>query len=134
MSALPLVAMVALLTACNLGSSSSDRNPIGPDLDGEWSGEFYIMRAQNPRRQAITATIRHEGDAVILKTSKTGIGANLTGTIDEDGNMLMIDALDGEDWTTYFGPATENWLRLADFIWDPLLGAQSPLAVIDLRR
>ncbi len=126
--------LVALTTGCNLSSSSSNREPVGPDLHGDWSGEFYIMRAENPQRQEITATIEHRGDAVILKTSIVGIGANLTGTINADGEMLMYDALNDEDWTTYFEPATANRIRLVNFMSDPLLGAQSPLSVIDLRR
>lgn len=130
-----LLTACGLATACDLGGGGSSRStPVGPDLQGKWTGEFYIMRAANPRREAITATIKHDGDAIIIKTSKSGVGANLTGTIDADGEIVATDPLDGETWTTILGPATADRVRIADFIWDPLLGAQSPLKVIDLRR
>lgn len=123
-----------VVAGCDPTGGGSGTKPVGPDIRGKWSGEFYTIRLEPPRRQTVTAEIRQDGDAVVVKTSRTGTAANLTGTINAAGRMTMTDAADGETWTTYFGPATASRVRLADFLYDDDLGADSPMYVLDLKR
>lgn len=128
-----LLAVGLLAVGCDSGGGSGS-TPVGPDIRGKWSGSFYSIRLDPPRRQPVTATIQQDGDAVIIKTSRTGTGANLTGTIDAKGNMKLTDAFDGELWTTYYGPATATRVRILDFLYDDDLGGESPLVVLDFKR
>lgn len=131
-----LTGLVVGLVAAGLGCDDGDSRdtPVGPDLQGEWGGRYFVERSSDSREETITATVSHRGNAIVIKTSKTGAGATFTGTIDADGDMTLTDANDGETWTTYFGPARSNAFRIADFLFDSDLGGSSPLQVIDLRR
>ena len=83
----------------------------------------------------LTATIVHDGDAIMIKTSLAGPGARLTGTMTEDGCLSLLDAFDGEIWTTYFEKATTDNVEIADFLTPPNAGEDlPPLQVIDLVR
>lgn len=105
-----------------------------PRVRGKWSGSFY--RTDKPDRTSISANVQQDRDAVIITTTKpAGTAVNLTGTIYPSGRMVLFDAFDGEKWTTYFGPANENRMVIADFVYPPGSGASNkPLYVIELTR
>ena len=87
----------------------------GPNLNGFWRGEFS---RDSGGREAVSATIRHVGDVVVIETSRRpGIAKKFVGTIRSTGRMFMIDQFDSEDWTTLFGPASSNSITLADFVF-----------------
>lgn len=142
---LALVLAVAL-NGCGGGSSRSDKasnNPsgataskrlVGPNLNGKWEGTFTVIGDGLNDSTPLTATIRHTGNSVYVKTSLVGIGANLTGTINAVGDMYLTDAYDGETWTTHFGPASSTSVRIADFAEDPSLSDDPAIEVIDLVR
>jgi len=49
--------------------------------------------------------------------------------------MMLYDQYDNEDWTTYFGPAAELSVIIADFVRAPTLEEPSPpLNIIELTR
>jgi hypothetical protein len=119
---------------CN-GSGGDDAPPIGPDIRGAWSGRYFARNANRPET-ALTATIRQDGEAVMIHTSLVGIGANLTGTIQPNGDISLIDAFDGEIWTTHYRPATTNSIQIADFLRtpEPEDEGTTPIQLIELRR
>lgn len=128
-----LITVAAITLGCDSGGSDA-APPVGPDIRGSWSGRYYIRGASDAREQAITATISQDGDAIILKTSLTGVGADLTGTIDAHGDMTLTDAWDAEIWTTYFQPVNSNFVQVADFTSVPQPGESTPLQIIELSR
>ncbi len=134
-----IVLIAVFVSACEPnGGGGGDHNPaIGPNLQGNWQGEYYVADSPtNSERLEITADISHNGDEITINTSKEGTGHSLKGRMDEDGNMSLSDDYDGETWTTFYGPATTNHLMLADYLVNynaPSIN-RSPLAVIELRR
>lgn len=99
------------------GSDSGDSGPrvIGPKVSGNnWTG-FYFNSA-NGFQVPLTATITHTSNDVVIVTNKIEPPAQmLTGTISTNGTMVLTDAFDGETWTTFFGPATRKFVKVADF-------------------
>ena len=86
-----------------------------PNIDGDdWTGYFETTGFNN--RQSITASINQSGNSVTIVTSKSGLGSRLVGSINSNGDMLVFDQYDGEDWTTHFGPATLAQVAIYDFI------------------
>lgn len=114
------------------------KSAVGVNLQGEWVGQFYIHPEKQPsnRRSILNlfSTITQSGGSVTVRTTKTGVGARQSGTIRSDRHMRMVDAYDGEVWTTFWGPATYGSVRLYDFLLPPVAGGANDLQVIDLRR
>ena len=132
--ALVIVGMLVLfLPGCG-GGDGDGGPPVGPDLNGAWTGNFYIQNGGGDDNEAVTATIRHIGDAVIIQTSRTGIAANLTGTISADGSLRLTDAFDGEIWTSFYRDATASRVQVADFVRPPEINDPNPIRILDLRR
>lgn len=108
---------------------------INCDLAGNWSGIFY--NDVSGESEAITATVTRNGLDVIIRTSKLRPpGQFFTGQANGQCGLSMVDAFDGEDWTTKFGGADGNQIRIADFLIeerDPDTG-RDPLNIIELRR
>ena len=129
----PLVVIAAVAAVCLLGCEEDDDDDkdIGPNVGGKWSGTYYIT--DGSENEEITATVKHNGDSVTIKTSREGMGASFSGTIDAEGNMRLTDASDGETWTTDYGPASKNELKIADILLERSL-SDPPMAVIDLTR
>ena len=121
------------LRGCDNGGSSGPP-PIGPDLRGRWGGAYY--QTNRGGQLSLTATVRQDGDAVTITTSKTGgTAVLLTGTTDERGHLDMTDGFDGQEWTSFFGPASTNHIKLADYVETPSLeDPDPPLYVLDLTR
>ncbi|MFT5112119.1 MAG: hypothetical protein ACI8P9_001443 [Parasphingorhabdus sp.] len=88
---------------------------VGPNLAGTtWVGYF---KDRKDAYEPVTASITHEGDLVIIRTSKaSGVARVLSGRITSRGNMLLFDTFDREDWTTLFGAASTNSINLADYV------------------
>ncbi len=128
------------LVSCNQGGGSSSGGgeavvlepPIGPDLNGDtWQGYFRNLTGAYT---ALSATIFHEGNRVIIDTSlpdTMSIG-RFQGTISSVGGLLLIDSFDGEDWTTLYGPASVNSINLADFVFTE--GSNVDTNIIILKR
>ncbi len=130
------VSMVALMSGCDSGGSDGP-SAIGPNLNGEWEGEFYRTDDAGDR-DPISASVTHEGTNVTVRTSrKAGVAVTFTGAIDAAGNLYLIDGHDGEAWTTHDGPATPEHLVIEDFTEQPPPGSHggdTDLFIIDLSR
>ncbi len=86
----------------------------GPAIAGEWSGELDLVKFEP---ESITATITQQGENITIRTtSSRPYGRLFTGTIDNNGAMLVYDQETGEDWTTSEGNATEKNIVLTDWI------------------
>jgi len=120
--------------------STPDQVPSGPldtscNLGGNWSGRFY--NTVLGLSEGITATVTTSDRSIVIRTSKSSPpGQLLTGEINGQCGITLIDASDGSDWTTKFGAADGNQIRIADFLVelrDPETG-EDPLDVIELYR
>ncbi len=89
-----------------------------PALNGnQWDGYFQTIGLNN--RFNLGATINQSGGNVNIQTSKPGVANRFVGTVNNRGEMLVFDQFDGEDWTTFRGPATPSSVRLYDFTRPP---------------
>jgi len=123
-------------TATNSGGTGGPFAPgINCDLSGNWRGVFY--NDVTGVSEAIQATVTRTGLDIIIRTSRTRPpGQLLTGSVNGQCGIRVIDAFDGEDWTTKFGGADANQIRIADFLIedrDELTG-RDPLNIIELVR
>jgi len=117
---------LAMAAACEdpyaIDSRDSYSGPPVPDIAGEWSGYHYVRRGgRNVGQAPVTATIfQNEADRtrVTVVTSLRGTGQFFSGTIDSDGYMWMIDAYDGEIWTTHYRKATSDLVEMDDYLMD----------------
>jgi hypothetical protein len=116
--------VMALLVLCSCDEEGQNSSPVGPDISGDWSGNYHIGGGPST---PISASITQNGDATVVETSLSGEGHLLTGTMDGEGNMYMTDAFDGETWTSA-GPATASRVVLIDF----LAGGGTALKTIEL--
>ena len=124
------VALIALvLSGCEDGS---DPNRVGPNVGGQWSGQYYITDGSHAPEQLV-ANVIHKGSEVFIATTREGIASTFTGTIDAEGNMRMTDTFDDQTWTTFYGPATSTHMILADYLFGSG-GDDPPLAVLELVR
>jgi len=123
-------------TTANSGGTGGPFAPgINCDLGGNWRGVFY--NDVTGVSEAIQATVTRTGLDIIIRTSRTRPpGQLLTGSVNGQCGIRVIDAFDGEDWTTKFGGADANQIRIADFLIedrDELTG-RDPLNIIELVR
>lgn len=125
-----LTVVACSLMACDGGGGGSSAPPVGPSIKGKWTGVYYINPVSGSERE-VKATIKQDGDAIIIKTDLEGIGEKFTGTIDEGGDMFLTDNFDGEIWTTHFMPVTESRVQIADYRFDI---SDDAIAIIDLTR
>lgn len=135
------VATVGTTIGCGGGGGDDDGGPpvIGPNLNGSnWRG-FYF-NGESGFMENLTATITHTSNAVVVVTSKTAPPAQqFTGTIDAGGKMELTDAYDGEQWTTFFGNASNRFVKVADFARPPLDATLEdeitvPFKIVELSR
>gem|GEM_PF-1274357 len=108
---------------------------VNCNLSGNWRGIYY--NDVSGVSEAIQATVTRTGLDIIIRTTKARPPGQLfTGTVNGLCGVTVIDAFDGEDWTTKFGGADANQIRIADFVIedrDELTG-RDPLNVIELVR
>ena len=122
--AVALLLMVHL-TGCN--DSSGGSTPSGMDISGDWSGEYSSPVQAVP----VQAKITQDGDALVIETNKKGSGHLLTGRIDADGYIWMMDAGSGQTWTTT-GTTSANSVTLQDYYYDPAVS--EAMQTLTLRR
>ena len=104
-------------------------------LGGAWAGRYYLLyNEEDDEPIPLTATIRQDGNSLYITTTKEGVGHSFTGTVNSEGHLRVTDALDGELWTTHFGPARSDFIRLADYLYSDQLYEDSPYQIIDLYR
>lgn len=108
-----------------------------PDISGDgWTGIFW--RSDNLAETAVSvhAIVTQNPDGrVTVTTSKIGLGHYFAGNIDITGHMLINDAYDGEVWSTHYGPATDTYIKIADYVRPPsLFDLYPPLNIIELTR
>jgi len=106
-----------------------------PDIAGDdWSG--YFTRTDSPYKEYLSAVILQTDDChITIETTLSGLGHFLAGYINSNGDMLVYDSYDGEDWTTYAGPATSTEVGIYDYIYHPLPDEpEPPLNKISLYR
>lgn len=92
-------------------TSSQPVNIAGNDWEG------YYNRTDDRDKLYLTASISQNGSRVAITTSKSGLGHHFTGNINADGDMLVYDSYDGEDWTTHYGPARSTKIKIYDYAW-----------------
>ena len=93
---------------CAAGGTPSG-SPVGPDLNGSWSGTFTYYTGES---FGVSAAVSHVGSRVAISTN---LGLSLVGGIDGGGGMLLCSDK-GHDWTTLYGGATTTSIRLADYV------------------
>jgi hypothetical protein len=87
---------------------------VGPSIAGSWSGQISVYGQGSA---AVSAQISHQGSRVhIVTSSPFAIGRSFSGSISASGSMLLYDAYDHEDWTTFYGPASANSIKIADYV------------------
>ncbi len=116
-------ALAALSSACNDGGEDKGGPGVGQSVAGKnWTGSLYATDGTN--RRALKATITQNRDAIVITTDLpgSGIARRLTGSFDKSGRIRVTDPYDGEIWSTYFGPAHGNYIKLADYTTRPVPG------------
>jgi hypothetical protein len=101
----------------------------------DWKGVFYAT--DKAGRSNLSATITQSGNAITITTNRPagGIGHRFTGTLGSDGRMRLTDPHDGEIWSTFFGPVTSTYIKLADYERRPTPGnGKDDFFVIELSR
>ncbi len=134
------VCTLVILSGCDSGSKKSVGLGYGstgpyPDIRGSWSGSFY--RTDVLGSTSVNATIDQDIEAVSIHIDGLlpGLGNSFIGTITILGGMSLTDGYDGESWTTYYGPASPDFIKIADFIVPPSTeNPHPPLHIIELRR
>ena len=123
-SALAGLGTITLLTsACNEGGGDKGSPGVGQSIAGKnWTGSLYATDGTN--RRSLKATITQNRDAIVITTDLpgSGIARRLTGTFDKSGKIRATDPYDGEIWSTFFGPAHGNYIKLADYSTRPVPG------------
>ncbi|MFO1491002.1 MAG: hypothetical protein U1F77_02525 [Kiritimatiellia bacterium] len=122
-SRLSLLAAATLLAGCNDGKDDKGSPEVGQSIAGKnWTGSLYATDGSD--RTAVKASISQDGEAVIITTDlpENHIAHKLTGTFKPTGKMLVTDPFDGELWSTFFGPAHGNYIKLADYETRPVPG------------
>jgi len=108
-----------------------------PNISGDdWTGYFWRSDYFAGTEVPITATVTQTADGLVtITTSKKGLGHYFEGNIEITGHMLVYDAYDDQDWSTHDGPATDVYIKIADYIvlpgWEH---PDPPLNIIKLTR
>lgn len=106
-------------------STVQDFTSAPPEIGGiNWVG--YFVEGGSNVKQNLMASIVLTGTNVTIETSLTGLGHYFVGTINSNGDMLIYDDYDGEDWTTHYGPATAKAISIYDYIRPPSPSDPSP--------
>ena len=104
-----------------------------PKIAGKWSGTYSWSDGTHPMN--VRATIEQNGNSLVIRTSKAAPGRLLTGQIRSNGRIRLTDSDDGEIWSTYYGSASANHVKIADFLIPTPAGRTGEmLQVLDLRR
>ncbi len=91
--------------------------PVGPNMNGDWSGFLQLKQRGSEGYQGIVASIVHQGNSIRVSTSSTlDYGRYFNGTISSSGYILMYDSITGEDWTTHKGNASSRQMDMYDYV------------------
>ncbi|MFO1531440.1 MAG: hypothetical protein U1F77_17300 [Kiritimatiellia bacterium] len=113
-------------------ASGSSGNSAPPKISA--SGPAILL-SDGTHVTAVSATIEQSGGSVVIRTSKGAPGRMLTGRIGSNGRMKLTDADDGEIWSTFYGAATSDHVKVADYLYPTPAGhTGTVLQVIDLRH
>lgn len=118
-------------------SGISTEETSGPAISGHnWAGVFWRSDNYEGTAVSLTAKITQNSNGMVtITTTLVGIGHFFQGNIYPNYHMLLYDAYDNEDWTTHYGPATDSYIKIADFIRPPTSEDLSPpLNIIELKR
>lgn len=132
---LSLPAAVASAPEGETSTATADPPPdiIGPDIAGDtWEGLCYYGWGEGSGNwyiydpTPITAVITHESNRVTITLSTEctisfeNIGNYFEGTMDWNGNMLLVDQRDPvQTWSSHWGPVTESEIKLGDYVSPP---------------
>jgi hypothetical protein len=108
-----------------------------PNISGDdWTGYFWRSDYFAGTFVPITATVIQTADGMVsITTSKEDVGHYFEGNIDVTGHMLVYDAYDGADWSTFEGPATDVYIKIEDYTELPTLeDFDPPRNIIKLTR
>lgn len=108
-----------------------------PNISGDdWTGYFWRSDYFAGTFVPITATVIQAADGLVsITTSKENVGYYFEGNIDITGHMLVYDAYDGADWSTFEGPATDVYIMIEDYTELPTLkDPDPPRNIIKLTR
>lgn len=96
------------------GGGEGAVEPVGVDIAGTWTGYLDLVDGE---REHVTAVVQQNGAQVEITTSSTqSYGKVFKGEIDSNGDMLVYDQANGEDWTTLKGPAYPTQIDLYDYV------------------
>jgi hypothetical protein len=132
-----LMLCILVVIAASCGGDDGPAAVAGlPAIAGnDWVGVWYDTERSG--RSSLRATIRVDGNAVRVESSRpAGSTARvLTGSLDSTGAMRLTDGADGEVWSTFFGPASTNFIKLADYKERPFAGnGADDFFIIELSR
>ena len=125
------------ISKSTVGAEGVENRTISIDISGSnWKGEFWTSDDYEGTVREITASVTQDIQGrVTITTNLVGLGHYYVGDIYEDSHMLLYDQYDAEDWTTYFGPASDLSITIADFVRAPTLEEPSPpLNIVELTR
>lgn len=93
---------------------------VGPDLNGsDWRGILTLLEHGAEGIQEVTARITHCGRDILIQTTSTlSYGKTFDGKINASGDMLVIEHVRRQDWTTHFGPASSTHIDIYDYVND----------------
>jgi hypothetical protein len=88
-------------------------DPVGPSIAGNtWQG---ILRLVANGTQSVAATITQCGrDITITTTTTLEYGRTFVGSMGANGDIKVYDQITQEDWTTYYGQAKTNYIKIYD--------------------
>ena len=122
-----LAALVLVMPLAGCNDSGGGAAPAGLNMSGDRSGEY----SSPVQAVSVNAKITQDGDALVIETTKAGNGHLLTGRIDADGKIWVMDAGTGQTWTTT-GTTAANVLTLQDYYYDPAVS--DLMQTLSLRR
>lgn len=110
-----------------------DSGQTTPKIAGNWSGTYSW--SDGTHLMNVRASIQQNGGALVIRTSKAAPGRLLTGQIRSSGRIRLTDSDDGEIWSTHYGAASANHVKIADYLIPTPAGRTGEvLQVLDLRR
>ena len=127
----------AVAKAPAVAEPASVESVQAPNISGnDWTGYFWRSDYFAGTVVPITATVIQTADGLVsITTSREDVGHYFEGNIDVTGHMLVYDAYDGADWSTFEGPATDVYIKIEDYTELPTLeDFDPPRNIIKLTR
>lgn len=109
-------ALLLMLWGATGCSEDPNAPPVGPDINGTWSGTYHDPGGPEI---PVSATIVQNGSSLFVETSMPTYGRLLTGSMNADGHAFLEDAYDGETWSTIGGTVTSTHVDFIDYAYGP---------------